>query len=356
MLSFRKILGFNDWWLMIVGIPIAALIITSILFNEVLRDFSSMTFSRCVLVSMVYTTVYWLSFRAVFVLVRFWFPGHQNTVMRIWIQTAFIFVTYFGLRTLLKLTIHEPLHAFSGTKGVPDTALEPVSTLILTFLILAIYEGVYFFNLLNQSIVEREKLQRAHVQSQLEGLKNQVNPHFLFNSLNTLAQLIPEDRNKAVRFVQKLSKSYRYILEIRDEKLICLEDELDFLKAFVFLLRERFGDNLQVDVRIAKDQLRAKVVPLSLQLLVENAIKHNIISKARPLHISIYQDGEHLIVKNNLQLKKQVINSTGMGLENIKKRYHFYSDESVQIESTEKEFIVALPLIRSEKLLLSPTT
>ena len=88
MLSFRKILGFNDWWLMIVGIPIAALIITSILFNEVLRDFSSMTFSRCVLVSMVYTTVYWLSFRAVFVLVRFWFPGHQNTVMRIWIQTA----------------------------------------------------------------------------------------------------------------------------------------------------------------------------------------------------------------------------------------------------------------------------
>ncbi len=357
MLSFRKILGFNDWWLMIAGIPVASLIITSILFNEVLRDFSSQIFSRCILVSMVYTTIYWIVFRAVFVFVRYWFPGPEKTGQRIGVQIVFILVTYFGLKAFLKDTISEQLHAFSGTISHPDTAIEPVSTLILTFLILAIYEGVYFFNLLNQSIVEKEQLQRAHIQSQLEGLKNQVNPHFLFNSLNTLAQLIPEDTEKAVRFVQKLSKSYRYILEIRDEKLICLGDELDFLKAFVFLLRERFGDNLQVEVDVPDEKLRAKVVPLSLQLLVENAIKHNIISKSRPLHISIYlENDKYLIVKNNLQLKNQVIKSTRMGLENIKQRYRFYSDELVQIKSTEAEFIVTLPLIYSEKLLLATSS
>ena len=125
-----------------------------------------------------------------------------------------------------------------------------LASLMLTFFIVAVYESIFFYSRLQKSIVEREKLERENIHSQLEGLKNQVNPHFLFNSLNTLTYIIPEDPDLAVRFVQQLSKVYRYILEIRDRKLICLSEELEFLDSYVFLLKERFGENFHVEIRV----------------------------------------------------------------------------------------------------------
>lgn len=349
---FRKALGFNDLWLMVFGIPIGSVVMTAILFNETLTSSNPVFFGRCFLVSMIYVSIYWIVFRFVFVAFRQLFPHTKDVSKRLFLQTGAILLTYSVLRTLLKATLHEPLHLFSGVAHSPDNVIiEPIASLILTFLVISIYEGAYFFNLLNRSILEKEKLQKAHIQSQLQGLKSQVNPHFLFNSLNTLAHLIPEDTEKAVRFVQKLSKTYRYILEIRDEKLISLQDELEFLKAFVFLLEERFGENLNVELEVDEVYFQDKVIPLSLQLLVENAIKHNIISKNKPLWIKIYiEQGKYLVVQNNLQLKNQDINSTKIGLENIKKRYDFYSDELVEVKASEKYFTVALPLIHSTKL------
>ena len=180
----------------------------------------------------------------------------------------------------------------------------------------------------------------------MEGLKSQVNPHFLFNSLNTLIYIIPENTDRAIQFVQKLSKVYRYILEIRDKKLIPLEEELDFLHSYIFLLKERFGDNLEVNLSIPSDILVQQVVPLSLQILFENAIKHNIISDKHPLKIEVFFKDEKLVVQNNLQLKKQAMPSTKVGLQNIKNRYAFFTDEKVDINDDGPYFKVTLPLIK----------
>jgi LytS/YehU family sensor histidine kinase len=235
----------------------------------------------------------------------------------------------------------------------------------MTFGVIAgIYESMRYFNLWKKTSLEKEQLEKQNLESQLAGLKSQVNPHFLFNSLNTLVHLIPENPDSAVKFVQKLSKVYRYILEMRDASTTPLSTELEFLNAYVFLLKERFGDNLHVDIddAICKDTLlttengvcEKHVVPLSLQILFENAIKHNIISTQRPLTISVsIENKERLIVKNNLQRKNQVQEGTGVGLENIRNRYQLVSQKDVDIIVTKESFIVSLPLLKIENQLIA---
>jgi LytS/YehU family sensor histidine kinase len=208
------------------------------------------------------------------------------------------------------------------------------------------YDSVYFFTQWRKTIIETEKLKKENILGQLQSLKNQVNPHFLFNSLNTLVSIIPEDPDLAVEFTKKLSKSYRYILEIKDKEVITVREELEFLKAFEFLLKIRFGDNIHFDVQVAEEYQEMEIVPLALQLLIENAIKHNVVSSEKPLNISIYVERDKLVVKNNLQKIKQVLPSTKTGLENIKNRYKFLANKTVDVIVTHTEFIVTLPLLQ----------
>jgi LytS/YehU family sensor histidine kinase len=221
------------------------------------------------------------------------------------------------------------------------------AALFNSLLVISVYEAIYFMKRYMHSVAETEQLKREMVQSQLETLKNQVNPHFLFNSLNTLVSIIPDDRDVAVEFVRKLSKVYRYILEIKDRELILLSEELEFLNAYIFLQKIRFGDNLVIKLEVPPHLMEHQVVPLSLQMLLENALKHNVVSTEKPLHIEIYigKDDQTLVVRNNLQLKQQVIDSTGTGLKNIRNRYHFASGREVETIVTTSAFIVALPLI-----------
>ncbi|HND89317.1 MAG TPA: histidine kinase, partial [Saprospiraceae bacterium] len=174
--------------------------------------------------------------------------------------------------------------------------------------------------------------------------------HFLFNSLNTLIYLIPEHSAKAVNFVQKLSKVYRYVLESRDAKVIPLAEEMDFLNAYIFLLKERFGDNLCLRIGDLRAHPQAAIVPLSLQMLFENAIKHNIISAERPLCIEVFIENAHLVVRNNLQRKNQVMDSTGVGLQNIRDRYRMLSERSVEVIASPQHFTVALPLLSLQEM------
>jgi len=145
--------------------------------------------------------------------------------------------------------------------------------------------------------------------------------------------------------VEKLSKVYRYILEIKDKELVTLAEEMAFLNAYLFLLKERFEENLQVDISIPEEHLNKKVLPLSLQLLIENAIKHNITSTEQPLFITVMIKEGKLFVENKLQRKNQVMHSTKTGLENIKSRYSFFTKVRVLVDETAERFTVALPLI-----------
>lgn len=220
-----------------------------------------------------------------------------------------------------------------------------IISLIVTVIITAISEAIYLFKQWKTALFNAEKLKQENLQSQFAALKNQVNPHFLFNSLNTLATIIPEDPNQAVEFVQKLSSVYRYLLQYKDDETVDLKTELDCIEAYFFLQKIRFGDNLQVEVNVPKKYESKLIPPLTLQILVENAIKHNIISKQKPLKVDIYiDDAGMLVTRNNLQKKNSVESSTKIGLQNLINRFGYIYNKTIDIFETDNDFLVKVPL------------
>lgn len=219
-------------------------------------------------------------------------------------------------------------------------------SLIYSGIIVVLFESFYYMHQLRKAERREEQLKRQNAESQLEILKNQVKPHFLFNSLNTVVSIIPDEPDKAIDYVQRLSKVYRYILEIKDKKLIPVHEELDCIKDYMYMLRIRFGNNLIFELDESNLDKTHHIVPLSLQLIIENAVKHNIISNKRPLKISISKGKNgSLIVSNNLQIKTQKMPSTGTGLSNIKERYQMLSNKNVDVLQTHDKFIVSIPLL-----------
>jgi len=194
--------------------------------------------------------------------------------------------------------------------------------------------------------IEAEQLKSENIASQYQSLKDQLNPHFLFNSLNVLSNLVYESADKSAEFIQQLSKIYRYVLEVQQEELVGLDREIGFAENYLNLQKIRFEGSLEYFIEV--HQLKGHYLPpLSLQLLLENAIKHNIASLEKPLKIRIEQCDGNLIVRNILQPKLTKEDSkTGIGLPNIKKRYALLSNKSPKIIETEQEFIVELPLLK----------
>ena len=177
-----------------------------------------------------------------------------------------------------------------------------------------------------QTAINQERLKAEGINSRFQSLKNQVNPHFLFNSLNVLTSLVYKDADQAAHFIKKLAEVYRYVLETQDKEVVPLKDELVFMESFIYLSKIRYGDNLQVLIDVNPDS-RYMVLPLSVQMLLENAIKHNIISSEHPLTIQVVQSNGTISVTNNLQKRAADQESTGLGLSNIRSRYQFLTDE-----------------------------
>ncbi len=221
------------------------------------------------------------------------------------------------------------------------------------FIIMGIYESAYFFGKWKESVIEAEKLRHQHLRSRFEVLKQQMSPHFLFNSFNTLLNVIDEDVEKAKEFTLRLSEVYRYILQNRQKEIVPLHTELQFAQDFLFLHKMRFGDSLQISIDVADKYLENMyIAPLTLQLLLENAVKHNEVSVAHPLLIEIFvETGKSILVRNNLQRKSSLnaINSTHTGLENIRERYRFLTTRDVGIVVSHNYFTVAIPLLEIEE-------
>ena len=217
---------------------------------------------------------------------------------------------------------------------------------------LFIYSGS-FFKSWRQAAINVEKLKRESIASQYEVLKNQVNPHFLFNTLNALTALIYEDREKAIKFINKFSEVYRYVLDSRDKEVVAVSEELNFIRAFVYLLQVRYEDNLTVD--IPGNSVDGYIPPMVLQLLVENAVKHNVIADDQPLNISIRLDDRKVVIENNLTGNKEtrkspenLDNQEGIGLRNIISRYEILTDRRVEVEHDDRCFRVTLPVLKME--------
>ena len=213
----------------------------------------------------------------------------------------------------------------------------------LTFIV--VFHVIYFYNKYNQKKVKDSQIVAKVESAKYESLKSQLDPHFLFNSLNVLTSLIGENPNQAEKFTTKLSKVYRYVLEQKNKDLIPLEDELKFAKSYMELLKMRFEDAVHFIIPESVSDPELKIVPLSLQLLLENAVKHNVITSENPLEIRIFEEKGYLTVENNVNPKKSLEKSTKVGLKNINQRYGLITKEKVIVSHNNKIFKVKLPLL-----------
>jgi len=220
--------------------------------------------------------------------------------------------------------------------------------LIITIASSALFHAVYFYKELQKGKVTKQKIIAGTASAQFDALKNQLDPHFLFNSLNVLTSLIDENPDAAQNFTTSLSKVYRYVLEQKNKELISVDEELKFAKTYVRLLKMRFEDSIIFEIPEKASNPEAKVVPLSLQLLLENAVKHNIVNSSNPLKIRIYEKEGNLVVENVLQPKEVIKKSSGVGLTNIMQRYSLLSDRKVVINKTASHFSVAIPMLTKQ--------
>lgn len=203
--------------------------------------------------------------------------------------------------------------------------------------------------------VFEQKIIAGTASAKFESLKNQIDPHFLFNSLNVLSSLIEENPENAQRFTTSLSKIYRYVLEQKDKELVSVQEELDFAKTYMNLLKMRFENSLFYELPTTIPDSEAKVVPLSLQLLLENTVKHNVVSEQKPLHIRIYIEGDYLVIQNDYQKKEVLQNGKGVGLQNIINRYGIITNRKVLIEQNEQIFRVKIPILTKQITVMEST-
>ncbi|MEO6453865.1 MAG: histidine kinase [Ginsengibacter sp.] len=348
MQSTRCKIGFDDRLVMLFVIPVLSFIIPVVFFGcRFQREpyFSWDKYLTCLII----TTVLWVGDRNIMVWCRRRYPMFQDVRRRLIVQSvAMLLYTAIG-NNLLGYLMDDVIFRLSSLGHFrTDVLINSNSAAVFcTIMIIAIYESIYFMSELRTSVEEKELLKRESLNAQLNALRTQVNPHFLFNNLNTLCSIIPDNPKQAVDFVQQLSKVYRHILEVKDEQSILLKDELDVMRAYAFLLQTRFGENLGININVPDEKLEKRIVPLSLQILMENAIKHNIVSSDKPLQIDVSASNGRLVVTNNLQKKNQVNESTGIGLDNIRNRYRLLSDKEVEVTENGSNFTVSIPLIEN---------
>lgn len=337
-------LGFDDFWFKILGIFILSLVMYFLYGNA----FDNRPLFESVInwsVSLVFSISDWLIIRWIMILLRKKYPQLKDNAKRITflfftIVATVILVDFIGL-TLLSSWTKQTYSLLNRSR--PILAITLVSTMTM-----AIYEAIYFYVKLKESIREEEQSKQVMVQAQLDALRNQAQPHFFFNTLNTLRDIIDQNaKEDAMEFVDKLSDVYRFILETGDTNLITLKNEIRFAEAYLHIQSERFDNNLKLKWDVPKRALNKMIVPMSLQLLLENAIKHNVVSKAKPLIISIVAEENRLRVSNKLQLKSTRLPSTKLGLKNINKRFTLIANRAIEITRDENEFAVSLPLLNA---------
>lgn len=260
---------------------------------------------------------------------------------------VFSIVLLWGMRSLFLWL----LSIFISQENGPadnELRLVYVAMAIVSFLYYVFFTFLQLTKDIQNTSLQAERLQRERAQAQFNTLKNQISPHFLFNTFNTLSSLIYiEEEEKTVQFIQELKSVFRYILDNRNRELVELQTELDFVRAYFYLLKIRFKESIQLALQLPESVFQYEIPPLTLQMLIENAVKHNAFSKAEPLHIDITADGQYLQVRNNRQARAAMeADSHGIGLQNIINRYRYLTDMKVEVNLTERVFSAKIPLIQ----------
>lgn len=252
-------------------------------------------------------------------------------------------IAFTVIQLLFYFIVYGNLPATTGS-WIIGNILAPVA---ISFVITLTITTVEFFRSWKKSLIRAEKLNTELMTYKYEVLRNQINPHFLFNSFNVLSDLVYEDQDAAVEFIQKLSNLYRYVLESRDRELVLLGEELRFVDSFLSLLQTRFENKLEIfmDITAGKNE---HIVPVSIQMLIENAVKHNELSDAFPLQVWIGRSEEKVMVKNSLRKKTINGSETGTGLDNLRQQFSRFTSQKIEIRQTNKIFEVWLPILKTE--------
>ncbi|CCY37579.1 putative signal transduction histidine kinase [Alistipes sp. CAG:831] len=282
----------------------------------------------------------------VVLLVRFFPYGSGRTIVRSLVEVGAIALMAF--LTSLLIRIWQYPHLTDGSRFFGRLFLFTyVSNLIFNAVAILITDLVFYYRWTNRKAVAVEAEQRAKANYQYQLLKSETNPHFLFNCLTVLQYLIHEDADRASDYAGKLAGVYRYFLKLEKHTLVMLEEELEFVGKYCDLLRERFGESFVTDIDIPERYHGTRIIPCTLQMMVENAVKHNVVNSSSALHISIKVEMRHIVVRNNLNPKKTEPGaSTGTGLQNISRQYEILFNRRVTAEKTDSEFIVRIPVVQ----------
>lgn len=238
------------------------------------------------------------------------------------------------------------LYRMLPAEAWPMVSKSIIYTLLISFFMSLLFTAIGFFKAWKKALINSEKLKTEMMAFRYEALRNQINPHFLFNSFNVLSDLVYADQGMAVKFINQLSDLFRYVLDSRDKELVPLKDELAFMQSYIYLLKTRFEEKLdmKIEIEAAPDEL---IVPMTLQLLVENAVKHNEVSEAYPLHIHIRRNETFLEVENSLRIKKVGEDSKNTGLKNIIQQFSYFTDRQIDVSNTDLKFLVRVPILKS---------
>ncbi len=274
------------------------------------------------------------------------FPGLKNSYKRIAVKLL-VYPLVMAPSVIVIHSIYAGLNLFGYTYNTASLRLWLLQGIVVNLIFETLWEVIYMIDQYKESLMEKELLELMNTEQEFENLKSQVNPHFLFNCFNTLSGLISEDKEMADKFLNELSRVYRYVLNTNQSNVSTLYNETRFIHSFMALLQTRYGKGLVVSIRIDEVYYNYSIPTMSLQLLIENAVKHNMVSKKEPLYIEIYTNPkDELKVCNNLQPKQRKENSTGIGLKNIKSKYYLLKASGFEWETINGRFVVTLPLIK----------
>ena len=273
------------------------------------------------------------------------YPDLRHTARRILIL-ALCVVPFMSFSVWVIFLLYDALHILGYHLSWPDLKMGFLVGFAVNIIFETLFEADFVLEKYKESVEERDELQELSLQTEFDTLKNQVNPHFLFNCFNTLSSLITVDKKKAEEFLNELSKVYRYLLRNNQEGVSTVDSEVKFIQSYYRLLKTRHGDAVELNIDIDKGYSNYLMPSLTLQLLVENVVKHNVLSRNKPLVIDIFTTGGNkMIVNNNLQRRTVKAPSNRVGLENIRAKYHLLKQNGFQVLEDDKNFTVVLPLI-----------
>jgi two-component system, LytTR family, sensor kinase len=221
-----------------------------------------------------------------------------------------------------------------------------ITNFLFNVVLVIILDLSFYYRWVNKKALNREIEQRVKANYKYQLLKSEMDPHFLFNSLNVLDQLIFENQEKASEYVNKLALVYRYLLKIESDSFVLLEEELEFVKKYVDLLNERFGNGLVVKIEIPEKYHESKIIPCAIQMMIENAVKHNVVNTNHTLYIDVKVSGDELEIKNNICRKKKIVSHTGIGINNIREQYQLLFNKDITISDDNKFFVVKIPIVQ----------